>query len=229
MTPLDQYRAEIFRTCCRLIESGQATIEQCAARYPNFPELQGLLEVVQATRQLRQTHMNSDRKAALQRQLIARMNVTARPRQRRVVPRYAALLAAACIVFFLVVGIGAVEASAKALPGDFLYGIKRASENVQLALAPAQTKPTVLFDIAQARLEELTALAGRAKPIDTTFFNDVVSAVQEAANAPLDPRQREVLFGKAQLALQTVTAAKEATQEAPQLGTALASVGTPTE
>jgi len=57
-------------------------------------------------------------------------------------------------------GGGIVYASTDSLPGGPLYGVKRATEQVQLFLAPAGTKRSELhIRFAQKRMEEVQALA----------------------------------------------------------------------
>src|SRR5512140_762728 len=72
---------EILDRCLQAVESGQMTIEQCAARYPNHPELAHMLRMAAAFRELPRPLMPSS--AQLQRRLQAQL----RERVRATAPR----------------------------------------------------------------------------------------------------------------------------------------------
>ena len=86
-------------------------------------------------------------------------------RDRRTVGRRVArplgLAAACCAVLALGLG-GAVWKSRDALPGDSLYGLKRASENLQLSLASGDTdKGHDYLKLASTRVQEAKDLIGQ--------------------------------------------------------------------
>jgi hypothetical protein len=73
-----------------------------------------------------------------------------------------AVAASVITVFALLLG-GAVWMSQKALPGDTLYGLKRASESVRLDLAGSDTDKAKLYlEFAARRADEANGLASRA-------------------------------------------------------------------
>jgi hypothetical protein len=73
-----------------------------------------------------------------------------------------AVVASVITVFALLLG-GAVWMSQKALPGDTLYGLKRASESVRLDLAGSDTDKAKLYlQFAETRVNEAKGLASRA-------------------------------------------------------------------
>jgi hypothetical protein len=72
-------------------------------------------------------------------------------------------VATAVIVTFAVLLGGAVVMSKKALPGDALYGLKRASERLELATATSNTeKATDYLDFATTRANEVKDLLSRS-------------------------------------------------------------------
>lgn len=72
-------------------------------------------------------------------------------------------IAVAVVATFAVLLGGAVWMSKKALPGDALYGLKRASENVQLDFAGSDTeKAKLLLAFAGNRTNEVSGLLSRA-------------------------------------------------------------------
>lgn len=68
-------------------------------------------------------------------------------------------VAVACLAVFAMLLGGAVWLSRSALPGDALYGLKRASENAQLALASgSQQRAADLLAFAKTRADEVSEL-----------------------------------------------------------------------
>ncbi|MDQ2749775.1 MAG: DUF5667 domain-containing protein [Actinomycetota bacterium] len=78
------------------------------------------------------------------------------------IARPLAALTAVVAVFAVLLG-GAVWISKKALPGDALYSLKRANENVALSLTSGDTaKGHKYLQLAQTRAEEVSALVSRS-------------------------------------------------------------------
>ncbi len=72
------------------------------------------------------------------------------------------VLTAVVVVFALLLS-GAVFASNKALPGESLYGLKRANENIQLSFADGDTaKGREYLSFAKTRAQEVAALLKHA-------------------------------------------------------------------
>jgi hypothetical protein len=90
---------------------------------------------------------------------------------------------AAATMALIIVSATAVAASAASLPGDALYPVKRAAENVRLLLSwgPAAAA-AIQMDIAAARLAELRALQERGAGTDPALVAAVVAA-HDAARA----------------------------------------------
>jgi len=66
---------------------------------------------------------------------------------------------AVSLIFILFVGPWlTIKASESSLPGDLLYSVKKASENVQKTVANSQEKPRLQVEFAGRRLEELSKL-----------------------------------------------------------------------
>lgn len=110
----------------------------------------------------------------------------ARPRRGRAQAARLAVIAAVVVV--LGCG-GAVAASARSLPGDPFYGVKRATERISLWMErdPAG-KARKHLQFAQVRLEEIQAL--RAAGLDVT---DTVAALEEE----LEGAEEDALHAKA--------------------------------
>jgi hypothetical protein len=94
--------------------------------------------------------------------------------------RRALTIAAAAALSVVLLGGSAVAASSSALPGDPLYGIKRAAERLDLAVhgnAGAQARLHLSF--AERRLTELSALLERRKSGESVDIGAAMSAYRD--------------------------------------------------
>ena len=92
-----------------------------------------------------------------------------------------ALAAAAILVLVLA---GATSAAASSLPGDALYSLKRASEDVRLALTFDDVARTqLLSELTDRRLEELAEIAKSRPASAPTATQEYADAVNSFANA----------------------------------------------
>ena len=92
-----------------------------------------------------------------------------------------ALAAAAILVLVLA---GATSAAASSLPGDALYAVKRAAEDVRLALTFDDVARTqLLSELTDRRLEELAEIAKRRPSSAPTATQEYADAVNNFANA----------------------------------------------
>jgi len=93
-------------------------------------------------------------------------------------------LAAAVLAVFVVAG--ATNAAASSLPGDPLYAVKRASEDVQLALTfDDVARMQLLSDLADRRLAELAEIAKErpaSAPTATAEYSDAVDKFADAVD-----------------------------------------------
>lgn len=124
------------------------------------------------------------------------VSVPARPRF-----RVARIAIVAAIVAVLGCG-SAVAASAEALPGDPLYGLKRAAERISLAMHRDPTgKAALHLQFAQERLDEIAALraAGEdASGLVDDLEEELNAAEHDALNAQALGRDVEALLAHVQ-------------------------------
>jgi nitroreductase len=84
---------------------------------------------------------------------------------------------------------GATSAAASSLPGDALYGVKRATEDVRLALTfDAYARTQLLSELTDKRIEELAEIAKRRPSSAPTATEEYAEAVERFADALDDLR-----------------------------------------
>jgi hypothetical protein len=132
----------------------------------------------------------------------ARDRVPAPKRRRLRLARPLAVAVGVLAVFIVLLG-GAVLLSQNALPGDALYGIKRASENTRYGLTDgAVAKGTLKLDFATRRIDEVSELVPKTSGDTGTLVRQTLdsadgdvraasrmlgtAAVQDTSPAPLD-------------------------------------------
>ncbi len=153
---------DAFEVCLAALSTG-AKLEACLSLYPDLAdELRPLLITAQqaqqaARREVPITAMNRSRA-----KLIAHAGELRRQSQPIsrlfAVPRLAFATLAILVVFFLSIN-GLIVVSAKSLPGDTLYPVKLAAENVSLKLAPSdELRQKMTEDYQQRRAEEVRSL-----------------------------------------------------------------------
>lgn len=81
------------------------------------------------------------------------------PRRRVHTPGLATLAAAACVALLA----GVLFSASHSLPGDALYGVKKASEAAQVALASGPVEARMRLGFAEKRLDEVEGLVNRAR------------------------------------------------------------------
>ncbi|MEK6573497.1 MAG: DUF5667 domain-containing protein, partial [Chloroflexota bacterium] len=98
----------------------------------------------------------------IERQVLARLSRNsrlARAESRSVILRWT--LVWVMVAALIAASTGVVAASSASLPGDTLYPVKRWSENVQLKLSPASSRPALHAAFSANRLAEFEALENR--------------------------------------------------------------------
>jgi hypothetical protein len=92
--------------------------------------------------------------------------------------------ALAAMAILVLVLAGATSAAASSIPGDPLYAVKRAGEDVRLALTFDDVARTqLLSDLTDRRLEELAEVAKRRPSSAPTATQEYADAVNNFANA----------------------------------------------
>jgi hypothetical protein len=185
--------------CLSYLEQGDS-IEDCLARYPGLAqELRPLLRVALRTQQLRGGVTPSSetlaagraeflrRAAALREQpesgragVLSRLFDAVRSAWTGLARRRGlTTIAASVLILFGLLGGGTI-ASANSLPGDPLYPLKRASEQVQLALTfVAETKAELRTSFEQRRLEEVQSVVEVRRVARVRFKGTITSLTED--------------------------------------------------
>jgi hypothetical protein len=174
-----ELEAERIQDCLDRLAAGE-TVDALRADAGIGPEVVRLALLAQRMRVLLPTTAPPQFRARLQASLQAELA----PRRRTwglawLLPRLAAVMLAISLVFG-----SAVVASAASLPGDPLYGLKRAGEELRLVFAtnPA-ARAALQLELADARLAEMRALGRHGKPVTDRLVRDLAAAHAAALDA----------------------------------------------
>ena len=147
----------------RLLVRGE-TIEQCLEGYPEqAAQLKPLLETALAARKASAIQPRPEFKARARYQFRSALQETATPKRRPFfgwLPRWATAVIIVLIV--LLAGGGTAVAASNSMPDNFLYPVKLAIEQVQLALTPSQlAKANLCAEFADRRVDEIIYMADK--------------------------------------------------------------------
>jgi len=155
---------DILDECIDRIVMHGDTVEECLARYPDWvEELEPLLRAATATSEGYRDEPRAEfQRAAKSRFLNAVVAAREQGGQRG---RWhwgwgrGWVVTAVVVLALLIMGCGTVGASTNSLPGDLLYPVKRAAENVQVFFTFGnEAKANLYVKFAERRVQELLAL-----------------------------------------------------------------------
>ncbi len=175
---------DAFEVCLSALATG-VDLEACLALYPDLAdELRPALQTAQRARLSAQADVPA---AAMNRSRAKMLAHAGDLRSKKksfflsgVFPRLALASLAVVLVFFLSFN-GLATVSAQALPGDGLYPVKLAAENLTLRLAPSgEARQQLADDYQQRRTEEVRSLlsSGLVRNISLEGVIDEVSSEQ---------------------------------------------------
>ncbi len=129
-------------------------------------------------------------------------------RRRRRFARPLGVAAGVAAAFVMLFG-GALWLSQKSLPGDSLYGLKRAGENIRLALASSGTdRGHVYLSLAQTRVDEARALVQHSEALaggGTLAGGRLSPGTASLVSSTLDSADADLADGSSQLNQQAVS------------------------
>lgn len=173
---------DAFEVCLQALQTG-ATLEACLQLYPQWAEaFRPALEAAQAARlteiAVPVEAMQRSRMALLGRAAVLRAQQPLRGGWYGRLPRLAFALLLAVGLFFG--GSGLIAVSAQAIPGDQMYPIKRAVEQVRLQIAPSLEQKTAIENAyQQRRVDEILQLF-RLRRVAQVSFQGMVQLQQGA-------------------------------------------------
>ena len=161
---------DILNECTEGLLQGES-VEQCLARYPEqAAELEPLLRVALAARKTSSAvEPRPEFKARVRHEVQSQLRSRVRKAEPkgipalRWIPRWAAVAACVALVFVFAAG-GTVASFSNSVPGDTLYPVKTATEEVQLKLSFSGTaKAKLQAKFAERRAWEMARLAEKGR------------------------------------------------------------------
>jgi hypothetical protein len=161
---------DILNECTERLLRGES-VEQCLQRYPEqAPDLEPLLRVAAAARRASSAvEPRPEFKARVRHEVQSQLRSEGRKAEPkripalRWIPRWAAVAACVALVFVFAAG-GTVAASSGSVPGDTLYPVKTATEQVQMKLTFSEAaKAKLQARFAERRAREMARLAEKGR------------------------------------------------------------------
>jgi len=202
---------DILAQCIEDIKGGKASIEECLDRHPSLRgQLEPLLKIALSIRETREVKPSEPFKLKARVQLMEQIHAwqtatkwpwdrrknepSATPYRRKLSFNMAGIILAVVLTLSLVGG-GTVYASQASLPGDALYTVKLATEELTMGLPAgdiARAERALTF--AQRRVREMEALAARGRSQDLNLaaenyayaLNLTLANMERARNRGLD-------------------------------------------
>lgn len=202
MSTIDIQYPQILDVCITHLQDGSMTYEACLAQYPLYAEqLQQDLTIVQLTQQITVPQLNSQSVDALEAKLLQQFNhATTQPKRpvkivrkqptriQRMTAPYLRWVAGFVIAIMMLAGVGGgtVYASSSSLPGEPLYVVKIAWEQVIIFIATLlDNQDDVWLQLTQTRANEILLLyeGGRlSDDILDTFYSTAETAILVATD-----------------------------------------------
>jgi hypothetical protein len=164
----DKHFNTILDECFERILVDGETVARCLERYPEYAaELEPLLQTVVITSQAVDVQPSPEFKARARFQLQTEMTRAAEKSRRSIFawqPRWAVVVVTVIVVVMLGGGTVLAAGSDNTIPGNPLYAVKLATENVRLALTSSDTvKAQVYATLVDRRMIEIERLMDRGK------------------------------------------------------------------
>jgi hypothetical protein len=220
----------IFDECLeRLLVKGE-NVEQCLQSYPEYmDELKPLLEAAQITRQASAIQPRPEFRDRARNQLYSVFRETEQKKSQSIFrwgwqPRWATTVVLVLVLFLA--GGWTVTAASGSMPGSFLYPVKMATEQVQLAFTFTSLGKAELYaKLADKRVAEIIYLAENNKTekieqVANNLNNDLAEItllsspqrVMTAMNASSQVEEKAILKEEG-MAQEAQESAQEATEE----------------
>lgn len=194
--------ADVFDLCLDQLAAG-ATVVECLARHPEHADaLAPLLLAAAQVRQVPPPPLSSATRERVQRLARTKLVQPRRPHQWLATPYRAVFYIGLALLLVLVVGSGTLYAAERSLPGDLLYPVKRATEELRLGITrdPAE-RAEVYLTLAERRADELQQLVQAQKPLDAGALDELLERYRQARETMVVDQPGVVLRGLNQQSL----------------------------
>ncbi len=186
---------EILDRCVADIAAGRESVASCLKRYPTYAEqLAPALLLADRLRGAPPVSLPIDKRRALESRLLRQARqLRSVPADRPKVQRWRgwAVAFAAVVAVFLLLGT-VTNAAASSAPGDVLYPVKRATEQLRLSLASSEQQVELRVAFVNQRLAELNILAERGDvsgELLTEISTDTAWVLEHAQNLPANSQE----------------------------------------
>jgi hypothetical protein len=194
---------DVLEKCVSSMETG-VPLENCLREYPEYaPELSKLLKIAEVVKTLRVEKIPNEARVQNQKKILTQAESLRAENKRsnntssfdwllkpvNDVAQYIRVLNPVASKLFLALGIagifiifsgGLLITSAKSLPGDSLYPVKRAVEDIKVYLAPSDEIRHEYEDAySQKRVEEVNLLIGLTRE-QKISFEGIISSMDES-------------------------------------------------
>lgn len=194
-------REDVLAEVLAAIAGGEPP-EAALARHPEWAEeLQDLVQLATDAAMLRPAVVPTESIRRSRARAIAHAATLARPRP-RLLPmglRFAAATAAVVVLCGLS-GVGLNSAAADALPGDALYRVKLAAQNLRLRFAAGPDSRLELEDLyAEQRVDDVMTLLSLGRVVPVSFTGEVRSlgtVLWDVAGVKVRRTPETVIFGE---------------------------------
>ncbi|MEJ2264901.1 MAG: DUF5666 domain-containing protein [Anaerolineales bacterium] len=164
---------EAFESCLEAMENGDS-LDTCLERYPDLAgELRPLLETAQAARSIADDSIPNSAFHRSRSRILGKASQLRAQREPKQfifgrVPRMAMVALALALIFFMS-WRGVIE-TARALPGDPFYSVKRSAQNIRIQIAPnPDTKRAIEVKYERQRVDEVMRLLRMGRITQVTF------------------------------------------------------------
>jgi hypothetical protein len=204
---------DIFEECLELVLVKGETVEECLRRYPEHArELKSLLETATAAKKAMAVQPSPEFRERARQQFYAALRQMPAPKKRAGFswggqPRWATVVVV--VLAILLLSSGTVAAASGSMPDQPLYPVKRASEQVRLALTFSPLHKAELYaGLADRRVLEIVYLASKNEPEQVQRATQALDG-HLARIADLAATHQVTMFGAERAAAPTTTAPTE--------------------
>jgi hypothetical protein len=193
----------VLNECLEHLLVGGETIERCLGLFPEHADrLKPLLETALTTKRATDIQPHPEFRERAKYQFQAALRAMEGKKSRSFFwgwrPRWA--VAVASVLVILLAGSGTVVVASGSMPDDFLYPVKLATEQVQLALTPSSLgKAEFYTQLADKRVLEIEHMAdkGKSEQIESAVLRLDTYLIKVASLSTIEPARSDIALAPA--------------------------------